>query len=187
MARSLPGYRQRELLVKSGFEIAEKLPTTRLNARTVAAHANLPLRSFSTQFADLDAYLIELQAVHHQQMREHTLKTIEGLQPGIERCLRGAHAFLDFSFQRRGLRQWVSEARSQSAELERRWRADNLLYTQFIASELTLSGWPQPVAGARLFIAAMVALTRHEQRDNRKHPGSRRTIERFLHTYERYL
>lgn len=187
VAKTLPGYRQRELLVKTGFEIAEKLPTARLNAKTVTAHANLPLRSFSAQFPDLDAYLIELQDVHHQQLREHTLKAIEGLQPGIDRCLRGAHAFLDFSFLRRGLRQWVSEARAESAEIERRWRTDNLLYTQFIASELTLSGWPQPVAGARLFIAAMVALTRHEQRDGRKHLGSRRTIERFLHTYQRYL
>lgn len=187
MAKILSGYRQRELLIKTGFEIAEKLPPARLNARAITTHAGLPLRSFSAQFPDLETYLAEIQDVHHQELREHTLEAIQGLQPGIDRCLRGAHAFLDFSFLRRGLRQWVSEARAQSAEIERRWRTDNLLYLQFIASELALSGWPQPAAGARLFIAAMVALTRHEQHDGRKHPGSRRTIEHFLRTYQRYL
>lgn len=186
MAKTLPGYRQRELLLKSGFDIAEKLPLPRLNAKAVTAHAGLPLRSFSAQFADFETYLVELQDVHHEELREQTLEAIQGLQPGIERCLRGAHAFLDFSFLRRGLRQWISEARAGSVEIERRWRTDNMLYLQFIASELALSGWPQPTAGARLFIAAMLALTRHEQHDGRKHHGSRRVIERFLHTYQGY-
>lgn len=186
MPKTQAGYAQRRSLIAAALELAEKLPPAQLTAKAIAAHAGLPQRSLGSQFATLDDLVAVLQEQHHGEIRNHTLSALVGQQPGIGRLLSAATAYLDFAFTRRGLREWFSEARARTPEMETRWRMDNLLYAQFAASELALSGWPQPLAGARLFIAGMLELARHEQRVGRKLAGGRRAIEKLLRCYERY-
>lgn len=186
MPKSRNAHEQRHSLVQAALELAEKLPTAQLTPKAIAAHAGLPQRSIASHFASPDGLLAVLQEQHNGEIRDHTLSALVGHQPGIERLLVASSAYLDFAFARRGLRAWISDTRARSPAMERRWRMDNLLYAQFAASELSLSGWPQPLAGARLFIAGMLELARHEQRAGRKLPGGRRAIEKFLRCYERY-
>lgn len=186
MPKSQTAYEQRRSLIQAALELAEKLPPPQLTPKAIAAHAGLPQRSISSQFESLDGLVAALQEQHHAAIRNHTLSALLGQRPGIERMLSAATAYLDFAFTRRGLREWISEMRARSPEMETRRRMDNLLYAQFAMSEFALSGWPQPLAGARLFIAGMLELARHEQRAGRKLPGGRRAIEKFLRCYERY-
>jgi AcrR family transcriptional regulator len=185
MARQLPAYRQREALIQAGFELAEKLPPAQLTAPALARRAGLAARSVTLQFGSLERFAETLQGLHYEEMRRHTLAAIYGQNPGLERILKATQAYFDFSFTRRGLRAWMSEIRARSPGMQTQWRTDNQLYAQFVASELALCGWPHPLAGARLFIAAVLELVRHEQFEGRKLPAARRALERFLRTHDR--
>jgi TetR/AcrR family transcriptional repressor of nem operon len=185
MAAQQPAYRQRQALVQAGFELAEKLPPARLTAQVLTKQAGLPTRSLAQQFGDLDRLAETLQDLHYAETRSHTLSAMRGLEPGMDRVLRGAQAYFDFAFTRRGLRSWLSELRMRSTSMQSQWRVDNQLYVQFLATELALIGWPHPLVGARLFIAAVVELTRHEQQEGRRLPAARRALEGFLRTHAR--
>lgn len=185
MTTKLPAYQQRDALIRAGFELAEKLSVARMTAQALAAHAGLPTRSVAQQFGDLGRLAATLQSLHYEEMRHHTLGAIANRAPGHERILKAAQAYIDFAFTRRGLRAWMSELRAASPAMQAQWRADNALYAQFVATELALGGWPHPLVGARLFIAAVLALVRHEQHENRKQPAARRALEHFLRTHER--
>jgi TetR/AcrR family transcriptional regulator, transcriptional repressor for nem operon len=184
MAAKQPAYRQREALILAGFELAEKPPGARLTEQMLAKHAGLPTRSLAQQFGGLERFAETLQDLHYEEIRRHTLGAMSGLGPGIDRILRGVQAYFDFAFTRRGLRSWMSELRMRSTTMQSKWRVDNQLYVQFLATELALIGWPHPLVGARLFIAAVVELTRHEQQEGRRLPAARRALEGFLRTHE---
>ena len=184
MAAKQPAYQQREALIRAGFELAEKPLAAHLTAQALARHAGLPTRSLTQQFGDLDRFAETLQDLHYAEIRRHTLGAMNGLDPGIDRILRGTQAYFDYAFTRRGLRSWLSELRMRSTTMQSQWRVDNQLYVQFLATELALIGWPHPLVGARLFIAAVVELTRHEQQDGRWLPAARRALEGFLRTHE---
>ncbi len=185
MTAKLPAYQQREALIQAGFELAEKLPVARMTAQALAAHAGLPTRSLAQQFGDLGRLAATLQSLHYEEVRYYTLGAIGNMAPGSERILKAAQAYIDFAYTRRGLRAWMSVLRASSPAMQAQWRADNSLYAQFVATELALDGWPYPLVGARLFIAAVLALVRHEQHENRKQPAARRALERFLRTHDR--
>ncbi len=180
-----PAYQQREALIQAGFELAEKLPVARMTAQALATHAGLPTRSVAQQFGDLGRLAATLQSLHYEEMRLHTLGAIGNQVPGHQRILKAAQAYIDFAFTRRGLRVWMSELRAGSPAMQAQWRGDNSLYVQFVATELALGGWPYPLVGARLFVAAVLTLVRHEQYENRKQPAARRALERFLRMHER--
>lgn len=184
MATQKPAYQQREALIRAGFEVAEKLPASRITTKAVVSRAKLSQRSLAQQFGDLERFAATLQSVHYEEMRSHTLSAIYSQNPSAERILNAVTAYLDFAFQRRGLRAWMSEVRTRSPVMQAQWQMDNRLYAQFVASEFALIGWPQPLAGARLFIAAVLDLSRQEQQSDSKLPAYRRTMERFLRTYE---
>ncbi|MGH8453072.1 MAG: TetR/AcrR family transcriptional regulator [Nevskiales bacterium] len=185
MAAKQPAYRQREALIQAGFELAEKLPIARLTTQALSRHAGLPARSLVQQFGDLERFATTLQGLLYEEQRRHALSDIHGMNPGMDRLLKATQAYFDFAFTRRGLRFWLSELRTGSPAMQGQWRADNQLYVEFVASELALSGWPHPLVGARLFVAAVLELVRHEQSENRKLPASRHAIERFLRMHER--
>ncbi|HXG27961.1 MAG TPA: hypothetical protein VNJ47_03825 [Nevskiales bacterium] len=180
-----PAYRQRELLIEAGLELAEKLPPAQLTASAIARRAGLATRSLALQFGGLERYGEVLQGLHYEEMRHQALAAIHGQGPGLERILRATQAYFDFAFSRRGLRGWLSELRARSPAMQAQWRLDSQLYAQFLASELALCGWPHPLAGARLYIAAVLELVRCEQRESRRLPAARRALERFLRTYGR--
>jgi AcrR family transcriptional regulator len=185
MPGALPAYRQRDALIRAALELAEKLPPARITAQALARHAGLATRSLTQQFGGMEGFAKTLQQHHYDQARQHALAVIQGQTPGLERLLRATEAYSDFSFARRGLRAWLSEQRMNSPEMQAQWRTDSQVYAQFIASELALCGWPHPLAGARLFIAAVIELVRHEQHVGHKSPAARRALERFLHTHDR--
>jgi AcrR family transcriptional regulator len=185
MPARLPAYQQREKLIQAAFELAEKQVPERITARALVSGAGVPAGSITQQFGDLDRLVTVLQSLHYEAMRAHVLAAISGQQPGVERILKATQAYLDFAFSRRGLRRWASAVRLRSADMQSQWKLDNRLYMQFAASEFALSGWPHPEVGARLFIAGVIELARYEQSENRKMPASRRTLERFLRTFER--
>jgi AcrR family transcriptional regulator len=167
-----PAYRQRELLIQAGFELAEKLSPAQLTAGTLARRAGLAARSLTLQFGGLERYAETLQAIHYEETRRETLAAVHGLAPGAARILRATQAYFDFAFNRRGLRAWLSELRARSPAMQLQWRMDNQLYAQFLA-------------GARLYIAGVLELVRDEQRENRRLPAARRALERFLNTHVR--
>ncbi len=185
MAAAPPAYRQRELLIAAGFELAEKLPPAQFTAKALARRAGLAARSLSLQFGSLERYAEALQSIHYEEARRETLMAVHDLAPGAGRVLRATQAYFDFAFSRRGLRAWLSELRARSPAMQAQWRMDNQLYAQFLASELALCGWPHPVAGARLYIAGVLELVRNEQREGRRLPAARRALERFLRTHAR--
>lgn len=185
MSRSLPPFRQRGALIAAGFKLAEEVPPEKITPSALAKRAGLASRSLERQFGSIEAYAANLQRLHYDKTREYMLSAIQDQIPGLKRIRIATHAYFDYSFMRRGLRAWLSNVRENSDELQRHWRTDNQFYAQFAASELTLCGWPNPQAGARLFVAAVVELVRHEQRIGRKNPASRRALDRFLNMYER--
>lgn len=185
MASRQPAYLQREALIRAGFEAAEKIPHDRITAKMLAARAKLPARSLAQQFGDMERFVATLQGLHYEQARNHTLSSINGQPVGTQRILNAALSYLDFALSRRGLRAWMSEVRARSPAMQAQWMTDSRLYAQFVASEFALCGWPHPMAGARLFIAAVLELVRHEQQQGRKVPAARRAIERYLGTYRR--
>jgi AcrR family transcriptional regulator len=185
MPAKLPAYQQREKLIQCALELAEKQVPERITAKVLAAGAKLPQRSIVQQFGGLDALVGVLQRLHYEALRNHVLGAISNQGPGTERIMKAAHAYLDFAYSRRGLRRWVSQVRARSLSMQAQWRLDSRLYVQYATSEFALSGWPHPEAGARLFIAGVLELARYEQQENRKLPASRRTLERFLGTFDR--
>lgn len=185
MSGRLSPYLQREALIRSAFGLAERAPATRMTPQSIARQAGLTTRSIAQQFGDMDRFAAALQSMHYEETRQHTLGALYGLAPGMDRVLRAAQAYLDFAYTRRGLRAWLSELRVRSPLMQAQWRVDSQLYVQFVATELALCGWPHPMAGARLFIAAVLELVRHEQTEQRKLPAARRALEGFLRMHER--
>lgn len=185
MTARLPAYQQREKLIQAAFELAEKQVPERITTKALASGAGVPAGSITQQFGDLDRLVAVLQGLHYEAMRSHVLAVVSGQKPGVERILKATQSYLDFAYSRRGLRRWASMVRARSADMQTQWKLDNRLYMQFAASEFALSGWPHPEVGARLFIAGVLELARYEQAENRKMPASRRTLERFLRTFER--
>lgn len=179
-----PAYLQREALIQAALEAAEHIPPARITARMLAARAKLPQHSVMEQFGSLDRLVETLQTLHYEAARNHTLAAIGGQAVGTERILVAAKAYLDFAFTHRGLRSWMSLVRLRTPAMQAQWQADNRLYAQFVASEFALTGWPNPLPGARLFIAAILALVRYEQQQGRKLPASRRCLERFLRIHQ---
>lgn len=187
MSRSLPPYRQRAALITASFKLVEEAPPEKITASALARRAGLAPGSLARQFGSIEALASTMQRLHYDSTREYMLSAIQDQSPGLKRIRNATHAYFDYSFIHRGLRDWLSSLRAQSPDLQRQWRADNQFYVQFTAGELALCGWPNPLVGARLFAAAVIELVRHEQRVGRKLPAARRALERFLNMHERVI
>jgi AcrR family transcriptional regulator len=141
-------------LLDAGLQLADEAGLAAASVNRIVAAAGSSKGAFFHHFPSRGDYLIALHRHVHEHLLEEIVAAAGHLTPGRERLLAGATAYLDAFLRRRGVRGFLLDARTEPlvlAEVSRR----NEQMADLIEPDLEALGWPEPRAGARLWIAAV--------------------------------
>jgi AcrR family transcriptional regulator len=141
-------------LLDAGLRLADVRGVQGLSVNAIVGEAARSKGAFFHHFADRDSYLVELHRRLHDEMISAIGAAWEGVEPGLERLERVAAIYLDTFLERRGVRAFFLEARSEAAiktEIARR-NADG---ARLLSEDFASLGWSDPLPVARLWIAAL--------------------------------
>jgi TetR/AcrR family transcriptional repressor of nem operon len=173
----------RQALVDAGFELATN---TSLNAITVDAivrKAGVAKGTFYVHFPDRATFLVALHVQFHERLRDAMLQAMQPLPPGAERLRAGAEAYLNGCLQERAVKAILLEARSEAPPITAEVRRRGAEFAAFAQDDLSVLGWSNTEAGARMFVALVTeaALIELETGHNE---AVRQTLWRFVHIEE---
>lgn len=155
ISRAAAKERTREMLLDTGFALAETTGLDSLSINAITAAAGVAKGTFFHHFGDRTAYLVQLHRRFHDRILTDVQQAVAGLPSGRDRLAAISTTYLDACLHQRGVRALILEARALvpiQDEIARRNEATvTLLTTDFVAL-----GWPAPATAARLWIGATV-------------------------------
>lgn len=173
------GRRTYDALLDAGVAVAEEHGLAGLSVNRVVAVAGVAKGTFYVHFVDRSAFIDALHARFHEHVQEAVAAAIAGTEPGLERIVRGAEAYLDVCLTDRAVKALALEARSDpglSASMSARHdRSASMAIPSFKAM-----GWPDAPAAAQLLAAMTAEIAIRELDAGRRLPASRRALQRFL-------
>ncbi|MFC9894508.1 TetR/AcrR family transcriptional regulator [Nocardia sp. NPDC127579] len=111
--RAAAAARTREVLIDTGFRLAETTPLNKLSANAVVAEAGVSKGTFFHHFPTRADYLVALHDGFHDLLEREISTVIEGMAPGTDRLLTGSIAYLDVCLRNRGVRALLADARAE--------------------------------------------------------------------------
>jgi AcrR family transcriptional regulator len=180
MPRALaPSRDTREALLDAGVVVAEEKGLGGLSVNQVVAQAGVAKGTFYVHFADRAAFVDALHERFHARVAEAVAAATEGMEPGGERIVAGAEAYLDVCLANRGVKALALEARSDPA-LVSSMAARHERFALVAVPDLKAMGWPDARAAAFLLAAMTQEVSVRELDARRRLPAARRSLRRFL-------
>jgi len=171
--------RMRATLLDAGLRVAERSALGWLTLDQVVAEARVAKGSLLHHFGDRAGYLRALHRRFHDRLLADIARACAGLPAGRKRLHRGAATYLDACLRHRGVRALLLEARAEpgiAAEVVAR----NTEIARRVEPDLTALGWPDVKESARLWVAMVAEAALVEFAAQRRRPGVRRALMRFL-------
>lgn len=175
------GGRTRAALLDAGVAVAEEHGLSGLSVNRVVAEAGVAKGTFYVHFEDREAFVDALHARFHGRVEKAVLAAVEGVDPGPERLVRGAEAYLDTCLEDRAVKALALEARSDPA-LAGTMAARHERFAASAAPSFKAMGWPDPTAASHLLAAMTAEIAIRELDAGRRLPASRRSLRRMLGT-----
>jgi TetR/AcrR family transcriptional repressor of nem operon len=178
-AATAVGSRTGDALLDAGIAVAEEHGLAGLSVNRVVADAGVAKGTFYVHFDSREAFVDALHARFHARVQEAVSEATKGLQPGADRIVHGAEAYLDTCLEDRAVKALALEARSDpglAASMSAR-------HEQFAASAVPsfkAMGWPDAAAASHLLAAMTAEVAIRELEAGRRLPAARRSLRRFL-------
>jgi AcrR family transcriptional regulator len=171
--------RTREQLVAAGLRLAETTNLSALSVNLVVEEAGVAKGTFFHHFGDRAAFLVALHRAFHDRLFEQILGAVADLEPGRERLLATAYAYLDGCLRNRGVRALLLEARAEPA-ITAAIAARNSLVVELQGPDFEALGWPDAASGAALWNGMVVEAALLELAGGESRPQLRTALARFL-------
>jgi AcrR family transcriptional regulator len=171
--------RTRTALLDAGLKLADETGLAAASVNRIVEAAGSSKGAFFHHFPTRGDYLIALHRRVHEHLLEEIVAAAGDLPPGRERLLAGATAYFDAFLRRRGVRGFLLDARSEPLVLAEVSRRNDQL-AEMISPDLAALGWPEPAAGARLWIAAVAEAAVVEFETGGVHPATRAALAALL-------
>src|ERR1700749_4279273 len=107
--------RTRESLLDAGVTVAARDGLAGLSVNRVVAEAGVAKGTFYVHFEDREAFVDALHERFHGRVERAVAEAVDGVEPGPERLVRGAEAYLDTCLEDRAVKALALEARSDPA------------------------------------------------------------------------
>lgn len=169
----------REQLLAAGVAVAEEEGLAGLSVNRVVARAGVAKGTFYVHFADRDAFVDALHARFHERVQEAAAEATAGTEPGAQRLLAAAGAYLDVCLSDRAIKALALEARGEGS-LTQSMSVRHDRYAQSAVPSFRAMGWPDPKVAAQLFAAMVSELAIRELEAGRRLPAARRALAHFL-------
>ena len=176
---SAAAHRTRAALLQAGVTVAEREGLAGLSVNRVVAEAGVAKGTFYVHFADREAFVDALHEAFHERVRQAVAAATADTDPGAERLVRGAQAYLDVCLKDRAIKALALEARTEGA-LTSAMSARHERFSESAVSSFRAMGWPDARAAAQLLAAMTSEIAIRELEAGRRLPAARRTLARFL-------
>lgn len=174
---------ERDRWLQAGLKLSKSSEIRVLTEVTLCAEAGLQESGLRRHFVDFRHFLIQLQQHFLDLLRASVNQATRSLEPGHQRLKAGAEAYLDQWLEHPGLRHWFGQARKDAAEFAEGLRSQNQAFSLVLSTEFHAMSWPHPLAGARLFTAALQEVARAEHASGQKLPAMRDEIWEYIGCY----
>ncbi len=169
----------RDALLDAGVTVADAHGLAGLSVNRVVAVAGVAKGTFYVHFEDRDAFVDALHARFHSRVEAAVKDATEGVQPGAERIVRGAEAYLDVCLEDRAVKALALEARSDPSLAATMFDRHERFARSAVPS-LKAMGWPDAAAASHLLAAMTAEIAIRELDAGRRLPTARRSLRRFL-------
>ncbi|HEV7774244.1 MAG TPA: TetR/AcrR family transcriptional regulator [Conexibacter sp.] len=175
----MPALPTRHRLLDAGVAVAERDGLAGMSVNRVVAEAGVAKGTFYVHFADRDAFVDALHERFYGRVDEAVAAATHGAEPGPDRLLRGAAAYLDACLADRGVKALLLEARADGA-IPGHASAREERFAQLSAPGFRAMGWRDARVAARLFVRMISEGAILELEAGRRLPAVRRSLARFL-------
>lgn len=168
-----------ERLLEVAPRLCHSVSVHELSPLVLCAEADCSSADFEQAFGTLDAYLVELQRRFDRRVIDHVVAITSGSRPGLMRVQLATETYLSACLDQRALYGWLANARHRPA-LQNRLRHRNRGYSLIFGAEMSVLGWPDPAAAARLYMSMVNEVAVVEHRVGHPQPGLRDGLWRLL-------
>jgi TetR/AcrR family transcriptional regulator, transcriptional repressor for nem operon len=169
----------REALLDAGVSVAEAHGLAGLSVNRVVAAAGVAKGTFYVHFDDRGAFVDALHARFHERVQRAVTAATADAEPGAELIVAAAETYLDVCLEDRAVKALALEARSDS-ELNQAMAYRHDRFAAAAAPSFKAMGWSDATAAAQLFAAMTAEVAIRELQAQRRLPGARRALRRFL-------
>ncbi|MFC4250624.1 TetR/AcrR family transcriptional regulator [Sinimarinibacterium flocculans] len=168
----------RTALIAAAAPLARERRLATLTTDEICQRAGVDAGVFTSIFGDLTGYLVAVQQVFMDRLRDRIVAVTAGVPPGMRRIQLATESYLSGCLDERPLRGWLLEARMRPPVLTG-LRRQNRTYYMILGAELERLGWPDGAAAARLYLAMINAASIVEHRSGVQ-PALRAALWHFL-------
>lgn len=169
----------RNALLEAGAEIATADGLRGLSVNAVVAAAGMAKGSFYHHFPDRRSYVIALHRRYHEELGQLIGAAIDGCAPGAERLRIGIAAYLDACLNTRGTKAFLAQSRTETDLLDE-VLARNQEFVALLEPDLSVLGWADPAAVARLVIAMAAEIALVEMYSGAVRPELRAALDAVI-------
>jgi AcrR family transcriptional regulator len=173
------GRRTRQALLDAGVEVADRHGLAGLSVNRVVSEAGVAKGTFYVHFDDRAAFVDALHERFHADVEVAVSAAVEGTPPGAERIVAAVEAYLDVCIEDRAVKALALEARSDPM-LATSMSARHDRFAEAAIPSFRAIGWPDAKAASQLLAAMTAEIAIRELDANRRLPGARRSLRRFL-------
>ncbi|MFE3259295.1 TetR/AcrR family transcriptional regulator [Nocardia sp. NPDC059091] len=171
--------RTRAALVGSGLLLAERLGLGGVSVNVLVAELGVSKGTFFHHFGTRANYLLALHREFHERLQAVIDSATSGLAPGRDRLLAGSTAYLDACLRDRGVKALLLEARAEPLIVDE-VTARNTHNAALIEPDFKVLGWPDPEAGARLWVGLVAEAALLELQAGHEQGSVRNALWQFL-------
>lgn len=168
----------RDLLLDAGLRVVASSGLARATVDEVTAAAGVAKGTFYVHFSDRSAFLLAMHSRFRDRIRV-ALSEVDAGEPGAERLLRGAVAYLEVCLAAPALKALILESRSEPATHAAE-SARNREFAELAAADFTALGWSHAAAAARLFCAMCAEVALAELEAGSRDPEARGALAAFV-------
>lgn len=146
-----------------------------MSVNAVVAEAAMSKGAFFQHFPTRRDYVLELHRSFHDRLAEAIAASVQGMEPGVERLVRGLTCYLDSCLEQATTKALLFQARAD-VDLAGEVAARNARFAGLAVADLAVIGWGDPARVARLLVAATAEVALVEAERGRRDLRLRRAL-----------
>jgi AcrR family transcriptional regulator len=166
-------------LIDAALRLADDRPLVQISVDDIVREAGVAKGTFYVHFADRGAFLAAVNRRFHRSLFRAMAAAVGSMEPGRDRLVAGALAYLDACHEQLGVKSILIEARSEPAvavEAARR----NAETAAAARPDFAVLGVSDADVSARLFVAAVAETALMELEAGGRSPAARTALEELV-------
>ncbi|WP_067723484.1 TetR/AcrR family transcriptional regulator [Nocardia yamanashiensis] len=177
--RAAAAARTRDMLIDTGFHLAETTPLKKLSANVVVAAAGVSKGTFFHHFPTRADYLVALHDSFHDLLEREILTAVAAMAPAADRLITGSHTYLDVCLRNRGVRALLAEARAEP-DVAASVQARSERTAELCVTDFRVLGATHPRESARLWVRLVAEVALQEVTAGGPDPSLRAALGEFV-------